>query len=412
MGCRQRSPGRARDFALAEGQAWGRSTDVGVCEVARDTARRLELPVSTQQALYHVFESWVGGWAPGGLRGDDIAIASRVARAAGEAALFSHLGGADAAVTALRDRAGVILDPSVVECFTTNAGPLLDEADEGDPYERIMELEPAPVIERSAADLHDVAAAFGDLADVKVPWFHGHARAVARLAVGGARRLGLGGPEVREAEIAGLLHDVGRVGVSNALWEKPGPLTRVEWEQVRMHGYFTERILASSPSLAPLAQVAAMHHERLDGSGYHRGSRAAGIPTVARLLAVADAYVAMTRTRPYRAALATDEAVGMLVTEGARGRLDHDAVAAVVEEAGGHVGRRPRPRPAGLSEREVEVLTLIAEGLGNAEVASRLFISRRTAEHHVQHIYTKIGVSTRAAAALFAVQHDLVRPNG
>ena len=76
------------------------------------------------------------------------------------------------------------------------------------------------------------------------------------------------------------------------------------------------------------------------------------------------------------------------------------------------VGRRPRPRPAGLSEREVEVLTLIAEGLGNAEVASRLFISRRTAEHHVQHIYTKIGVSTRAAAALFAVQHDLVRPNG
>ena len=146
---------------------------------------------------------------------------------------------------------------------------------------------------RKASDLAEVAAAFGDLADVKMPFLHGHSRRVAELASGGARRLGLGAAEVRRIEVAGLLHDVGRVGVSNAVWEKRGPLTRMEWEQVRMHGYYSERILATSPSLAPLAPLVGMHHERLDGSGYHRCCTAAGIPMGARLLAVADAFAAM-----------------------------------------------------------------------------------------------------------------------
>ena len=403
---------RATAFAFAHGPEWGRRTDVGVCEVARDTARRLGLPDSTQQAIFHVYESWVGGWAPSGLRGDDIPIASRVARTAMDAAFFAELGGTDAAVTALRDRAGVILDPAVVDAFASDPRPILAEADVGDPLDRILDVEPTPVIGGRAGELSEVAAAFGELADVKAPCFHGHAKKVAALAVGGARRLGLDDADIDRIEVAGLLHDVGRVGVSNAIWEKPGPLTRVEWEQVRMHGYFSERILASSPSLEPVSAIAGMHHERLDGSGYHRCCAGGVIPMTARLVAVADAFAAMTRDRPYRAAVPEEQAADELLAEARAGRFDHDATEAVVAEAGQR-GRGGRPaRPAGLSDREAEVLRLIAEGLSNAEVAERLFISRRTAEHHAQHIYAKIGVSTRATAALFAVRHDLVRPNG
>ena len=403
---------RATAFALSSAVGeWIYRTDTGVCEVGRDTARRLGLPESTQQSLYHVYEAWAGGSAPGGLRGDDIAISSRVARAAIDAAFFGQLGGVDAAATALRQRAGVVLDPGVVAAFIDDPSGILREADTGDPRDRILEVEPPPVVVRRGADLVDVASAFGDLADVKIPFLHGHSKEVARLSAGAARRLGLDDAEVSRIEIAGLLHDVGRVGVSNAVWEKPAPLTRVEWEQVRMHAYFSERILATSNALASISTIVGMHHERLDGSGYHRCSSSAAIPMAARILAASDSLAAMVAARPYRAAFSPEHAARELLADAEKGRLDHDATAAVLAESGHHVRARKRPRPAGLSDREVEVLTLMAAGCSNAEVAERLFIARRTAEHHAQHIYAKIGVSTRAAAALFAVQHDLVRPN-
>jgi HD-GYP domain-containing protein (c-di-GMP phosphodiesterase class II) len=274
---------RATSFLFAHGVEWARRTDVGVCEVARDTARRLGLPESTQQALYHVYESWAGGWVPHGLKGDDIAIASRVARAAMDAAFFARAGGADAAVAALRKRAGGLLDPAVVAAFAGDPHHILAEAENGDPHDLMLAAEPEPVLERRAAELTEVAAAFGDLADVKMPFLHGHSQQVAALASGAARRLGLDADEVGRIEVAGLLHDVGRVGVSNAVWEKRGPLTRMEWEQVQMHGYYSERILAPSPSLEPLSAIVGMHHERLDGSGYHRRCTAPAIPMAARL---------------------------------------------------------------------------------------------------------------------------------
>ena len=246
---------RTTSFLRTHGLEWARRADTGVCEVARDTARRLGLPESTQQALYHVYETWVGGWVPHGLKGDDIGVASRVARAAMEVAFFSQLGGADAAVAVLRKRAGGLLDPAVVAAFTADPHGILAEVNQGDPHDLMLAAEPEPVLMRKASELADVAAAFGDLSDVKMPFLHGHSRRVADLASGGARRLGLDVAEVRRIELAGLLHDVGRVGVSNAVWEKRGPLTGMEWEQVRMHGYYSERIVATSPSLAPLAPL-------------------------------------------------------------------------------------------------------------------------------------------------------------
>ena len=332
-----------------------------------------------------------------------------MARVAGDAATFAALGHADVVVTELRRRAGVTLDPSIVEAFARAASSLVAAAHVGDPRERILEAEPEPVEERSASTLPEVAAAFGDVADLKTPYTHGHSAGVAQLAVDAAERARLDTRTRAGLEVAAHLHDVGRAAVSNTIWEKPGPLTSAEWEQVRMHAYHSERILATSGALAPLAPLAGMHHERLDGSGYHRSCRARELPPAARILAAADAYQAMTQERPHRPALTADHASDELGREARAGRLDPDAVAAVLEAAG---QRRPRRRadlrPAGLSERQVEVVRLVAAGCSNPEVAERLVISRRTAEHHVQHVYAKLGVSSRAAVALFALEHELL----
>lgn len=393
----------------AQGLEFGRRYDTGACEVARATARRIGLPESTQRALYEIHEFWSGGWAPRGLAGDEIAMAARVVRAAADAAFFDNIGDAGLAVTALRQRAGGVLDPDVVDAFVADAPALLAEASAGDPRDRILEVEPEPPLECHEGDLAGVAAAFGDLADLKSPFLHGHSRQVGRLAGTAARRLELDTRTVAGLEVAALLHDLGRVGVSNAIWEKPGRLTRAEWEQVRMHAYHSERILATSGGLAPMAMIAGMHHERLDGSGYHRGSRRQDLSLPARLLAAADALSAMTQHRPHRPAMGLEVVADTLAQEVRAGRLDADAVSAVLDVAGQGQRRRPADlRPAGLSDREVEVLALVAQGYSNPMIAQCLFISRRTAEHHVQHIYTKIGVSTRAGAALFALEHDLL----
>jgi HD-GYP domain-containing protein (c-di-GMP phosphodiesterase class II) len=230
---------------------------------------------------------------------------------------------------------------------------------------------------------------------------------VADLAGEAAVQIGLGADDVRRLRRAALLHDLGRVAVPNAVWEKPGALTTSQWEQVRLHAYHSERILARSPVLEPLAAIAGRHHERLDGSGYHRGASGSEIPVEARLLAVADAFQAMTQSRPHRAAMTAEEAARTIEASAAAGHVDPECARAVVAAAGGQPTRMRWPEA--LSDREVEVLRLVARGLSNREVAGELHISKRTAEHHVQHIYAKIGASTRAAAALFAMEHGLLR---
>jgi HD-GYP domain-containing protein (c-di-GMP phosphodiesterase class II) len=231
---------------------------------------------------------------------------------------------------------------------------------------------------------------------------------VASLAREAGQRVGLDAETAVRLEIAALLHDLGRVAISNAVWEKPGPLTSGEWEQVRLHAYHSERILSCSAVLKPMAALAGMHHERMDASGYHRGSGAAQIPFPARVLAAADALQAMTQARPHRDPLTIDEAAEELQRDARAGRYDPDAVRAVVDVAGGST-QRTGGRPAGLSAREIEILRLVADGLSNREIAHRLSVSPRTAEHHVQHIYAKIGASSRASAALFAMEHGLLR---
>jgi HD-GYP domain-containing protein (c-di-GMP phosphodiesterase class II) len=406
-------PPRARERLgnriVRHGPTFGRLFDTASCEVARAVARRIGLGPGVQRALAEVGEWWDGSGVPNGLSEEQIASPARVARAAADAAVLEDIGGTQAAVDGLRARAGTLLDPGVVEAFAAKASELVAEARTGDPRERLLEQEPEPVVEREVEELAGVAAAFGDVADLKVPAMHGHSAAVAALAVGSARRLGVDARTCANLEVAALLHDIGRLAITNAIWEKPTSLTAAEWEQVRMHPYHSERILAGSRALEPMSAIAGMHHERLDRSGYHRGSAAREQPVTVRVLAAADAFQAMTQDRAHRVALTPAQAAEQLRREARAGTLDSDCVAAVLEAAGqARPGRQRDLRPAGLSEREIEVLRLVAAGCSNPEIAKRLVISRRTAEHHVQHIYAKLRLSSRPALALFALEHDLI----
>jgi HD-GYP domain-containing protein (c-di-GMP phosphodiesterase class II)/DNA-binding CsgD family transcriptional regulator len=393
--------------AFTRGARWAEEYTTTACEVGRDTARRLRLPDEVQASLFHVYDLWRGkGGGPGARQGDDIPVGARIARLTGIAALFASFGGSDLAVHAVRRRSGGMLDPGLVARFTDRAADWLGALAETDARDLVRDLEPDPPA--TVPDARSVAEVFADLVDLKSPYLLGHSRSVAALAGGAAQRLHLPADATRDLEVAGLLHDVGRVAVSNAVWDKPGRLSTEDWEQVRLHPYHSERILAGSAELARLAPLVGRHHERLDGSGYHRGSHADDLSVPARVLAAADRYRTLVEDRPHRPALAPDEAGERLLADAGRGALDGDAVQAVLAAAGHPVSAPRRRRPEGLSDREVEVLGLLARGCSNAEIASRLAISRRTAEHHVQHIYTKIGVSSRAAATLFAVEHDLV----
>jgi HD-GYP domain-containing protein (c-di-GMP phosphodiesterase class II) len=195
------------------------------------------------------------------------------------------------------------------------------------------------------------------------------------------------------------------------VWDKAGPLSESERDQVRLHAYHSERILARVPALDGVARLAGRHHERNDGSGYHRGLTAAQLTMTARVLAAADVYHSLTEDRPHRPALTSHVASERLLAEARNGLLDVDAVKAVLASEGARQGIR-RVRPADLTERQVEVLRLMATGASNRAIGRQLGISGRTAEHHVQDIYVKIGVSTRAAAALFAMEHGLLERSG
>jgi DNA-binding CsgD family transcriptional regulator len=230
---------------------------------------------------------------------------------------------------------------------------------------------------------------------------------VAALAAAAAGLWRLSEADILTVRRAGLLHGLGRLGVSNSIWDKPGPLDASELEHVRFQPYLTERMLAGVDALSPSRGVAARYQERLDGSGYPRGLTAPALRPVDRLLAAATAYHAMTEPRPYREPHTPDQIATALTADVRAGRLDGDAVAAVLTAAGNRRSIR-RAWPEGLTSREVEVLALLARGMTNRQIADRLVITPKTAANHLAHVYTKIGVTSRAGATLFAAQHGLV----
>jgi HD-GYP domain-containing protein (c-di-GMP phosphodiesterase class II) len=377
------------------------------CLIAGELARRLGLGEPVRLALLEMFERWDGKGHPGLRAGDAISLPARLVALADVVEVHHQQGGIDAAVAVARQRSGTQFDPDVVDCFCDRAHELLAPLAQATSWDAVIGAQSGLQRPLSDAELDEALEAIADFADLKSPYTMGHSRAVADLAAEAGRQWGLPEEEVQTLRRAGLVHDLGRLGVSNSIWDKPGPLTAVERERVRLHPYLTERILSASAALAPLGKLAAQHHERLDGSGYPLGLRAAALSPAARILSAADVYAAMVEPRPYRPARSPSGALGALLAEVRVGRLDGEAVDAV-SAAAGHERTRRTVRPAGLTSREVEILRLLARGLLNKQIAQRLEIKPKTVGNHVQHIYAKIGVSSRAAAGLFATEHGLL----
>jgi HD-GYP domain-containing protein (c-di-GMP phosphodiesterase class II) len=371
-----------------------------------ELAARLGLGDDVRTALKQTYERWDGKGAYG-LRGEETAIGSRLIVLADVLEVFRRTGGQEAALAIARERSGTQFDPALVELFCEAAPEVLADMDSTASWEAVIGAEPSLAPAVSGEELDDALEAIGAFAELKSPWILGHSQGVAELSAGAARTCGLPEGEVGTVRRAALVHDIGRLGVSNTIWDKRGPLTRSEMERARLHPYLGERMLSSSEALAPLGAIVLQHHERLDGSGYPRGLAGDAITPAGRILAAADVYQAMTAMRPHRPPHSAEEAAAQLRAEVGAGRIDGEAANAVLQAAG-HRVRRRREWPAGLTPREIEVLNLLARGLSNKEIAARLVISTKTAGSHVEHIYTKTGSSNRAQASLFAMKHGLI----
>lgn len=378
------------------------------CAQAMLLARDLDMTKGVQKGLAEMYERFDGRGLPGRARGTDVALAARLMHVAYAAEMERITNGPAGAVRVVEQRAGGQLDPDLAALFTKRAPDILDGLAAASVWDTFLLAEPGPHRAVGEAALPDFAHAFACFVDVKSPYRLGHSTGVAELAEQAAVEAGLPAAERQQLRLAALLHDLGIVSVPNGIWDKRGPLNPVEWERVRLHAYHSERVLSFCPGLRTVASLVGRHHERLDGSGYHRGLYGA-LGTAAALLAACDVYHAMREERAHRPALSREEAAHRLREEVRRGRLDADAVAAVLKSAGHRPqGKPPSGGPAGLSSREVEVLRHLSRGLSDKEIAQQLSLSVRTVHHHVEHIYQKTGVSGRAAAALYAVRHDLI----
>lgn len=375
--------------------------------LARTLAEQLGLSDAVQAAVGASYEQWDGrGW-PGDLKADGIPIGSRLAQIAEFVEVAHRIGGVDAATLLVRSRSGTQFDPNLSALLCADPDAILGDLESARTWASVIAAEPSLGVRLSGEQFDAALMAVAHFVDLKSPYTLGHAAAVSELAAAAGAHLGNTVADVQTLHRAGMVHGLGRLGVSNSIWDKPGPLGAGEWERVRMHPYLTERMLHQSSALAPLGEIAVQHRERLDGSGYPRGLSGGAISAPARILGAADAYQSMREPRPHRPALTADSAAAELRADVRAGRLDATAVDGVLAAAGHRVVRR-REGPAGLTSREVDVLRLLARGLSSKQIATELVISPKTARNHIEHIYAKIGTSSRATASLFAMQHGLL----
>jgi HD-GYP domain-containing protein (c-di-GMP phosphodiesterase class II) len=395
-------------YGLTNGIARTREAEVAHCEVSQNIARRLSLSDEVGLALGQIYERWDGRGMPAALKGEALSKAIRLVHIAQDAEVFCRIDDMDTAVNIVRKRSGGFYDPAMVACFVQHSVRLLTELNSDSIWDTVLQIEPAPQSCLNETQIDTAMRAIADFIDLRSVYLHGHSTAVGELAFNAASRSGLSGEDAITLRRAGYVHDLGRVAISLTIWDKPGKLNNAEVDRVRLYPYYTERILARSLYLAPLGTLAALHRERLDGSGYHRGLPAPLLSASARILAAADVYRSKVEPRAYRAMITPQVAADELLEQARDGKLDKQAVVAVLESATGKRTHRRAVRVANLSDREVEVLQLLARGLPTRQIADHLTISPKTADHHIQHIYNKIGVSTRAAAIFFALQNNLL----
>jgi HD-GYP domain-containing protein (c-di-GMP phosphodiesterase class II) len=407
-GSNRSAPGRVRAVAgiLASRGKTVEARFLAHCALTNDLSQRFGLDPSVGAALSNTFVRWDGKGIPRDVSAADVPRSVQLMQLSDFVEVHGRLHGIEGAIELARSHAGKMFAPDLARLFETAAPEILADLD-GETWDRVIEAEPLPRPPLDEVGFDAALEVMADIADLKSPWFSGHSRGVANLAAGAVRAAGMPDNDVVTTRRAGLLHDLGRTGISNAIWDKPEPLTESERERVRLHAYYTERMLRRPAALAGLAAVAAAHHERLDGSGYHRAIRGSDIPLLARYVGAADVYHALLEDRPHRPAHEPKEAATILRTEVRDGRLDAAAVDAILGISG-HRRSGSAAAPAGLTPREVEVLVLVARGASTRRVAQTLNITPKTAGNHIERIYTKIGASSRATATLFALQHGML----
>lgn len=398
---------------LGDGPEAGVRHDAAQCDAAERLARLLPVSAAAATVARDAFERWDGRGGPAGRAGDAISRVARIVEVAGVAELFRSRQGRGGAEAELRARAGGQLDPALVACFLARADGLFAILDERrhSIWEALCAIEAGPQASVSGAQLDDVALAYARFTDLKSAWFTGHSEDVATLAAAAGVQQGLADDRRADLRRAGLLHDIGRVGVPTGLWDLPRGLGPREAERVRFHAWETERILGATPLFGRVARIAAAAHEHVDGSGYHRGHVGDDVLAEATLLAAADHWCALRADRPQRPAFAAGAARDQMAAAVRARQLDRAAADAVLAAADAPaLGRQAAGAwPAGLTDREVEVLRQISRGSSDKRIAADLGISAKTVAHHVQHVYDKIGVRSRAGAALFALEHRLAR---
>lgn len=377
------------------------------CTSAALLAQRIGLADDVQTALRFTFERFDGGGLPTGAAGEAIPIEMRVAQLADMVEVHQREYGTEGAVAMARSRRGGQFDPAVVDAFVADPSGVLAVPSAGDVWATALQHAPDRSTRLDGPSLDSLLMALGDFVDLKCPFTLGHSRAVAQLAADAAVAAGLDEDAVTLTRRAAWVHDIGRIGVSNQIWSKSSDLTMAEFERMRLHPYLSERILSRVPGLKDVATVATNHHECLDGSGYPRGLAARQLTMPDRLLACAVSYQSALEPRPYREALGPAGAARRLRERVRDGKLDSVAADAVLY-ASGHAPAKPKARPHGLTAREVEVLRLVAQGVSNREIAAKLVLSEKTVRNHVERTYTKIGVSNRIGASMYALEHGLV----
>jgi HD-GYP domain-containing protein (c-di-GMP phosphodiesterase class II) len=393
-------------------QQWAVHNFASGCEVADMLVQRLDFGRDVRDALRFTFERWNGNGYPSHAKGEAIPRTMRVVHLSHDMEAIGRIFSPARAVEAARERRGSTYDPVLADLFVSHGHRWLDLLATLGPWDAVLALEPEPHRLLDGEALDEALTVAADFIDLKSPYTGGHSRRCAELCAAAGRRLGLTEAAVSTLRRAALVHDFGTTGVSNSILDKRGALTRAEFDRVEVHPMLTEQMLRRSPALMALNPAASAHHEKCDGSGYHKRVCADAGNPCACVLAAAEVYVGMTADRADRPAFGAAEAAAELRRLVSQGVLEPWATDAVLAAAG-HGAPAPAPRraqnPGGLSAREVDVLDLAARGLTTKEIADRLFISPKTADHHIQHIYDKIGVSTRAAAALWAMQNAVVR---
>jgi HD-GYP domain-containing protein (c-di-GMP phosphodiesterase class II)/DNA-binding CsgD family transcriptional regulator len=377
------------------------------CESAMFFARSVGMPEEIVRALDTSGERFDGK----GVRtigGDALPWPARVADVADALELFAWTGGPDVARSVLRARRGRMLDPALVDA-AVRALPELMQGLSASVWDEYLALEPAPW-RASADDADRGLIALGRFGDLKSLYTLAHSSRVAALAEGAGRAAGLGDRDCALLRGAGAVHDLGRVAVATGTWDKRGALNAVEWQRVRAHSQHTEAILRSA-GMGELAEIAGATHERGHGAGYHRGLSLEGLPLLAKIVAAADVMAALGEERPHRAALDERRAGAELRALVEAGAIDAAAAQAVLAASGAAAGRK-RAWPGGLSDREVEVLRLVAVGRTNREIGALLGMSPRTAQKHVMNVYDKLGLESRAGLALYAIEHGLLGTMG